>query len=94
MKLDLNTNQLTALLAKYRNLLALLAVGGLFVYTAHLVSQISNVIPDASYIDKQKQAANQAVLKIDLKTVEAVKSLQNVSGDTGIPASGKTNPFN
>lgn len=79
------------ILVRFRGFLITLAVVAIFGYTAHLLGQIVNAVPDQAYLDKQKQGA--PTTKIDLKAIQSVQQLQPVNTTPPPGGAGKGDPF-
>lgn len=81
------------LIGKSRGLLLTLAVIGLIAYTAHQLSQLVTARPDPAYIEAEKTKIDEQRIRFDPKTVEAVRNLRVVSGQTDLSNLGKADPF-
>lgn len=86
--------KLTTLLIKSKKSLIALSLIGLLGYTGWQISQIFNVAPDPAAVEARKTAGKNAVLKINTKMFDELKSSLQVSVDPSPGATGKSDPFN
>lgn len=89
----LNLRGIPRFFNKYANFMFGIVVFSLLGYTAFQISQISTVAPDAAYVEDEIKKSDAKRIKLDTKTLDAVRVLNQleIKPDTANP--GKPDPF-
>ncbi|HVE81140.1 MAG TPA: hypothetical protein VNA68_03340 [Candidatus Dormibacteraeota bacterium] len=87
------TKQLLELLIKKQKTLIAISIGSILIYTLYQISLITTIGPDQAYLEKQKENIKTTQLKVDQKTIEAIRNLVPARESDLSPTGGKSDPF-
>lgn len=90
LKLNLNVKDLLNGLRRAQAYMFGAVLVGVFAYTAYVVNGALNVMPSASAADDSSTSSK---ITFDKKTIEALKTLDSVSGSVPTGTLGSDDPF-